>query len=94
MANSSKCPCEFTPQAIGKIKDSLKQGLNDSALDVPLPQMVIRELAIEAALRGMGLVELIAQVLCEVVKKDMVGAILDGEERPGWWPRRRTASVH
>jgi hypothetical protein len=51
-------------------------------LDAPLSQEAIQGLGIEAALRGVGLVELIAQVLCEAVKKDMVGTILDGEERP------------
>jgi hypothetical protein len=98
MANSFKCPSKFTPRAIGKIKESAKQGIDgkeiddESALHVSLPQEVIRELVIEAALRGMGLVELIAQILCEAVKKDMVGTILDGEV--GWWRSRRTASVH
>jgi hypothetical protein len=76
-----------------KFASTVKQK-DESALDVALPQEVIGELVIQAALRGMGLVELIAQVLCEAVKKDMVGTILDGEERPGSWRRRRTASVH
>jgi hypothetical protein len=42
----------------------------------------IQGLGIEAALRGMGLGELIAQVLCEAVKKNIVGTILDGEKDP------------
>jgi hypothetical protein len=39
-------------------------------------------LGIEAALRGMGLGELIAEVLREVLEKDMVGALLDGTKGP------------
>ena len=148
-AGSSRSPSKFTPQAIEKIKEYVKQGLSreeiaksldvtvgslqvtcsrlgislrrprvhdqsydqlktqsppqmveqgsrpvakfaltikrkdgEWALDVPLSQEAIWELGIEAAFRGMGVDELIAQVLCEAVKKDMVGTILDGEERP------------
>jgi hypothetical protein len=53
----------------------------ERALNVPLSQEALGRLGIEAALRGVGLIELIAQVLCEAVKKDMIGTILDGEER-------------
>src|SRR5262249_1196114 len=60
---------------------TIKRKDGEWALDVPLSRETIGELAIEAGFRGMGLVELIAQVLCEAVKKDMVGTILDGEER-------------
>jgi hypothetical protein len=147
-ASSSKRPSKFTPQAIEKIKECVKQGLGrediallldvtvgslqvtcsrlgislrrpsqhdpshdqlktqlppqsveqgspltakfaltikrkdgEWALDVPLSEETIGELAIEAAFRGMGIGELIVHVLCEAAKKDMVGTILDGEER-------------
>ena len=61
---------------------TIKRKDGEWALDVPLSQEAIWELGIEAAFRGIGLDELIAQVLCEAIKKDMVGTILDGEERP------------
>jgi hypothetical protein len=135
-ASSSKRPSKFTPQAIEKIKECVKQGLNrediaqlldvtvgslqvtcsrlgislrrssghdqsydqlktqsspqmveqgspvtarlalaikrkdgEWALDVPLSQETIGELGIVAAIRGMGLVELIAEILCETIPR-------------------------
>ena len=44
---------------------------------VPLSVEAIGQLGLYASLRDMGLVELIAQVLGEAVKKDLVGKILD-----------------
>ena len=50
---------------------------NVRAVDVPLSVEAIGQLGLYASLRDMGLVELIAQVLGEAIKKDLVGKILD-----------------
>jgi hypothetical protein len=65
-----------------KLVITMKRRDHERAFDVPLSQEVLGRLGIYAALQGMGLSELIAQVLSAAVKKDMVGTILDGEERP------------
>jgi hypothetical protein len=65
-----------------KVAITMKRKDGEWALDVPLPQEALGRLGIQAALQDMGLTELIARVLGEAVKKDMVGTILDGEERP------------
>ena len=67
---------------MAKLAITIKRKDHKSALDVPLSEEELASLGIEAALRGTRLLELIAQVLCEAVRKDMVGTILDGEERP------------
>jgi len=51
-------------------------------LDVPLSNKAIGELAFLAALRQVGLVELIAQILSEAVDKGLVEKILNGDDIP------------
>ena len=65
-----------------KLVITMKRKDHERSFDVPLSQEALWRLGIQASLEGMGLVELIAQVLSAAVKKDMVGTILDGEERP------------
>jgi hypothetical protein len=64
-----------------KFAITLKRKDDERALDLPLSPEALGELAIQASFQGMKLPELIARLLSEVVKKDMVGTILDDEER-------------
>ena len=61
----------------GKFAITTHRKDNVRAVDVPLSVEAIGQLGLYASLRDMGLVELIAQVLGEAVKKDLVGKILD-----------------
>jgi hypothetical protein len=61
----------------GKFAITTHRKDNGRAVDVPLSVEAIGQLGLYASLRDMGLVELIAQVLGEAVKKDLVGKILD-----------------
>ena len=61
----------------GKFAITTRRKDNVQAVDVPLSVEAIGQLGLYASLRDMGLVELIAQVLGEAVKKDLVGKILD-----------------
>jgi len=61
----------------GKFAITTRRKDNVRAVDVPLSVEAIGQLGLYASLRDMGLVELIAQVLGEAVKKDLVGKILD-----------------
>jgi hypothetical protein len=63
----------------GKIAISMQRQGEVGAIDVPLSNKAIGELALLASVRDVGLVELIAQILCQAVKKDLVGKILDGD---------------
>jgi hypothetical protein len=51
-------------------------------LNVPLPNKAIGELALLAALRQVGFVELIAQILSGAVDKSLVEKILNGDDIP------------
>jgi hypothetical protein len=61
----------------GKFAITTHRKDNVRAVDVPLSVEAIGQLGLYASLRDMGLVELIAQVLGDAVKKDLVGKILD-----------------
>ena len=64
----------------GKIAISMQRQGEVGAIDVPLSNKAIGELALLASVRDVGLVELIAQILCQAVKKDLVGKILDDDK--------------
>ena len=87
----------------GKFAITTHRKDNVRAVDVPLSVEAIGQLGLYASLRDMGLVELIAQVLGEAVKKDLVGKILDDiPPKPSsfllchkfWCPFRATQQGH
>jgi hypothetical protein len=73
---------EKISRPLPKLAILMRQGAREVARDIPLSEEALATLGVEAAFRNVGVIELIAQVLCEAVKKDMVGPILDGEKRP------------
>ena len=66
----------------GKIAITMRQGDVLRTIDVPLSNKAIGELALLAALRKVGLVELIAQILSGAVDKSLVEKILNGDDIP------------
>jgi hypothetical protein len=65
-----------------KIAITIQHGDLLRSLDVPLSNKAIGELALVAALRKVGLVELIAQILSGAVDKGLVKKILNGDDIP------------
>jgi hypothetical protein len=65
-----------------KIAVTIQHGDLLRSLDVPLSNKAIGELALVAALRKVGLVELIAQILSGAVDKGLVKKILNGDDIP------------
>ena len=65
----------------GKIAISIQRQGEVGKIDVPLSNNAIGELALLASVRDIGLAELIAQLLSQAVKKDLVGKILDDKIR-------------
>jgi hypothetical protein len=65
-----------------KIAITIQRGDLLRTLDVPLSNKAIGELALLAALRKVGLVELIAQILSGAVDEGLVEKILNGDDGP------------
>jgi hypothetical protein len=65
-----------------KIAITIQRGDLLRTLDGPLSNKAIGELALLAALRKVGLVELIAQILSGAVDKGLVEKILNGDDIP------------
>src|SRR5262245_49668186 len=65
-----------------RIAITIQRGDLLRTLDVPFSNKAIGELALLAALRKVGLVELIAQILSGAVDKSLVEKILNGDDIP------------
>jgi hypothetical protein len=60
----------------------LKSQNRQKAIDLPLHQGLIEQLALEASVRGQSVVDLIRRILSQVVRKDLVGELLRNGDSP------------
>jgi hypothetical protein len=60
----------------------LKAQNRQAAFDLPLSQDLMKQLALEASVRGQTVVDLIGKILSQVLQKDLIGELLrDGDSR-------------
>jgi hypothetical protein len=60
----------------------LKSQNSQKAIDLPLHQGLIEELALEASMRGQSVVDLIGTILSQVVRKGLVSELLRNGDSP------------